>query len=215
MAQSLVAFARQAWIQADANRYDGAHQEVLWKSFASRGLGVGAENYKDSSLLPAHFKPVVIVRELMKPRPLMGIVFCSSHPAQGSIVSVIVNPKTVVTISGVRDSSSVLRFPFLSIFLTQIQLGTVTWNQKAIVELIDADQKPQAIVSFNGADKAFLTPAGDSTKTVTWGPFDATMTVELSFYLRVHRAFWDISAIKADKMKEVRVCFIHKAQDRY
>jgi len=111
MAQSLVAFARQAWIQADANRYNGAHQEVLWKAFASRGLGVGAENYKDSSLLPSHFKPVVIKREQMKipPRTEAAADAHTSGVADGSIVSVIVNPKTVVTIFGVRDSSSVLK----------------------------------------------------------------------------------------------------------
>jgi len=111
MAQSLVAFARQAWIQADANRYNGAHQEVLWKAFASRGLGVGAENYKDSSLLPSHFKPVVIKREKTKLPPPKDAATDSDSGgvAVGSIVSVIVNPKTVVTIFGVRDSSSVLK----------------------------------------------------------------------------------------------------------
>ncbi|KAG5644069.1 hypothetical protein DXG03_009159 [Asterophora parasitica] len=45
--------ARDAWIQADANRYGGANKCLLWKAFASRGLGVGAANYVDSSAVPA------------------------------------------------------------------------------------------------------------------------------------------------------------------
>jgi len=54
-----------------------------------------------------------------------------------------------------------------------------------------------------------LTLESDSTKkTVTWGPFDATMTAELTFYHKTgDGASWDISAIEADQMKEVRVCF--------
>lgn len=31
------AFARQAWIQADANRYNGANEEILWSTFANLG----------------------------------------------------------------------------------------------------------------------------------------------------------------------------------
>ncbi|KAF8886788.1 Fungalysin metallopeptidase-domain-containing protein [Infundibulicybe gibba] len=34
--------ARNAWIQADRNRYEGAHRCLLWDAFASRGLGLGA-----------------------------------------------------------------------------------------------------------------------------------------------------------------------------
>ena len=45
--------ARDAWIQADANRYGGANKCLLWKAFASRGLGVGASGYTDSSTLPS------------------------------------------------------------------------------------------------------------------------------------------------------------------
>ncbi|KAJ8073404.1 hypothetical protein PM082_011679 [Marasmius tenuissimus] len=48
--------ARDAWIQADANRYDGEHKCALWKAFASRGLGVDAkpasENYQDGEGVP-------------------------------------------------------------------------------------------------------------------------------------------------------------------
>ncbi|KAJ7852815.1 Fungalysin metallopeptidase-domain-containing protein [Mycena olivaceomarginata] len=45
--------ARDAWIQADANRYDGANKCTLWKAFASRGLGVNAKNHKDDTAVPS------------------------------------------------------------------------------------------------------------------------------------------------------------------
>ncbi|KAG8754500.1 hypothetical protein FRC12_011169 [Ceratobasidium sp. 428] len=48
--------ARDAIIQADANRYNGANKCTLWKSFASRGLGVGAANYVDSTDVPPECK---------------------------------------------------------------------------------------------------------------------------------------------------------------
>ncbi|KAF5346156.1 hypothetical protein D9758_009963 [Tetrapyrgos nigripes] len=45
--------ARDAWIQADQNRYDGANNCTLWKAFASRGLGVNAANHRDDSTVPS------------------------------------------------------------------------------------------------------------------------------------------------------------------
>ncbi|KAF9261300.1 hypothetical protein L218DRAFT_946124 [Marasmius fiardii PR-910] len=45
--------ARDAIIQADANRYAGANRCTLWRAFASRGLGVGAANYVDSTSVPS------------------------------------------------------------------------------------------------------------------------------------------------------------------
>ncbi|EJF58150.1 hypothetical protein DICSQDRAFT_110674 [Dichomitus squalens LYAD-421 SS1] len=45
--------ARDAWIQADANRYGGANKCLLWKAFASKGLGVNAKNYKDDTTVPS------------------------------------------------------------------------------------------------------------------------------------------------------------------
>jgi extracellular elastinolytic metalloproteinase len=47
--------ARNAWIQADANRYGGANKCTLWKAFASRGLGSGAVSgkYTDSTTVPS------------------------------------------------------------------------------------------------------------------------------------------------------------------
>ncbi|KAI0634676.1 Fungalysin metallopeptidase-domain-containing protein [Trametes polyzona] len=45
--------ARDAWIQADQNRYGGANKCTLWKAFASRGLGVKAANHNDDSSVPS------------------------------------------------------------------------------------------------------------------------------------------------------------------
>ncbi|KAI9439560.1 Fungalysin metallopeptidase-domain-containing protein [Lactarius indigo] len=44
--------ARDAWIQADANRYDGANACLLWQVFASKGLGTNAANYIDDFTIP-------------------------------------------------------------------------------------------------------------------------------------------------------------------
>ncbi|KAL0571885.1 hypothetical protein V5O48_010075 [Marasmius crinis-equi] len=44
--------ARDAWIQADENRYGGSHKCLLWKAFASRGLGVNAANFMDGEGVP-------------------------------------------------------------------------------------------------------------------------------------------------------------------
>lgn len=45
--------ARDAWIQADQNRYKGAHVCSIWKAFASRGMGVGATStFVDSFVVP-------------------------------------------------------------------------------------------------------------------------------------------------------------------
>ncbi|KAF5380079.1 hypothetical protein D9615_006227 [Tricholomella constricta] len=46
--------ARDAWIQADENRYNGANKCTLFKAFASRGLGLNAdENFVDNTEVPA------------------------------------------------------------------------------------------------------------------------------------------------------------------
>ncbi|KAF7348902.1 Extracellular metalloproteinase [Mycena venus] len=45
--------ARDAWIQADVNRYGGANKCILWNAFASRGLGVNAKNHKDDATVPS------------------------------------------------------------------------------------------------------------------------------------------------------------------
>jgi len=44
--------ARDAWIQADANRNKGGNKCLLWKTFASKGLGVNAANYIDDTSIP-------------------------------------------------------------------------------------------------------------------------------------------------------------------
>ena len=44
--------ARDAWIQADVTRYNGANKCLLWQEFASRGLGVRAANFVDDFTVP-------------------------------------------------------------------------------------------------------------------------------------------------------------------
>ncbi|KAJ7260117.1 Fungalysin metallopeptidase-domain-containing protein [Mycena rebaudengoi] len=44
--------ARDAWIQADANRFAGANTCLLWRAFASRGLGTDAANHNDGTTVP-------------------------------------------------------------------------------------------------------------------------------------------------------------------
>ncbi|KAJ8087726.1 hypothetical protein PM082_006563 [Marasmius tenuissimus] len=44
--------ARDAIIQADVNMYEGIHRCLLWVAFASRGLGVGAKDFRDSTDIP-------------------------------------------------------------------------------------------------------------------------------------------------------------------
>ncbi|PPQ72749.1 hypothetical protein CVT26_003029 [Gymnopilus dilepis] len=44
--------ARDAWLQADVNRFGGANACLIWKAFASRGLGVNAANHVDDTTLP-------------------------------------------------------------------------------------------------------------------------------------------------------------------
>ena len=55
-----VVIARNAWIQVDNNRYNGAHQSTLCKSFASRGLGIWAANFVNSEDEPSHYRPIVV-----------------------------------------------------------------------------------------------------------------------------------------------------------
>ncbi|KAG2003700.1 extracellular elastinolytic metalloproteinase [Coprinopsis cinerea AmutBmut pab1-1] len=45
--------ARDAWIQADQNRYNGANRCLLFRAFASRGLGLNARNFVDDTTIPA------------------------------------------------------------------------------------------------------------------------------------------------------------------
>jgi extracellular elastinolytic metalloproteinase len=92
-------FARDAWIQADANRYNGANQTLLWNVFASRGLGFDAKDYEESTVVPSS-KAIIVERGQTKLPPLVG--GWDGGVAYGHIVSISVNPQTVVTISGVR-----------------------------------------------------------------------------------------------------------------
>ncbi|KAG6907050.1 hypothetical protein DXG01_010736 [Tephrocybe rancida] len=51
--------ARDSWIQADVNRYEGNNTCLLWKAFASRGLGVNAANYVDDTTVPSECDTIV------------------------------------------------------------------------------------------------------------------------------------------------------------
>ncbi|KAF8886726.1 Fungalysin metallopeptidase-domain-containing protein [Infundibulicybe gibba] len=44
--------ARDAWIQADRDLYEGVNRCLLWKAFASRGLGLNAAKFVDDSSVP-------------------------------------------------------------------------------------------------------------------------------------------------------------------
>ncbi|KAG9217485.1 hypothetical protein CCMSSC00406_0008597 [Pleurotus cornucopiae] len=48
--------ARDAWIQADANRYEGSHKCLIWKVFASKGLGANADKFVDNFDVPTECK---------------------------------------------------------------------------------------------------------------------------------------------------------------
>ncbi|KAH7105119.1 Fungalysin metallopeptidase-domain-containing protein [Auriculariales sp. MPI-PUGE-AT-0066] len=69
--------ARDAWIQADKNRYSGANTCTLWKAFASRGLGVNATSRRvDNADVPAECngtttspKPTSTTTTSVKPTP--------------------------------------------------------------------------------------------------------------------------------------------------
>ncbi|KAJ7194480.1 Fungalysin metallopeptidase-domain-containing protein [Mycena haematopus] len=45
--------ARDAWLQADVNRYGGANRCLLWKVYASKGLGVNAANHVNNADIPS------------------------------------------------------------------------------------------------------------------------------------------------------------------
>ncbi|KAJ7087425.1 Fungalysin metallopeptidase-domain-containing protein [Mycena epipterygia] len=104
-AQPTFLFARQAFLQADANRYNGANQALLWNVFASRGLGVDATaDYEESPLVPSHSKVIIVERPQTKLPPLKG-GWDGGVAYDGCIASVSVNPGTVVTIFGVAPFS--------------------------------------------------------------------------------------------------------------
>jgi extracellular elastinolytic metalloproteinase len=96
--QSAVVAARDAWIQADANRYRGANKCLLWKVFASRGLGVGAAKYSDSPAVPEDCmdETTTTLSSLSStPSSLTVSSTASSSTVSSTIESSIVEPSTV------------------------------------------------------------------------------------------------------------------------
>ncbi|KAH8984003.1 metalloprotease [Lactarius hatsudake] len=89
---------RDAWIQADANRYNGSHACLLWKDFASKGLGVKAANYiDDDSVPPEYLQTGRSVRKL-------GIQVGEIAMGRGSSSS----PSVVARANGVEEWEMVL-----------------------------------------------------------------------------------------------------------
>ncbi|KAJ7633957.1 hypothetical protein B0H17DRAFT_961621, partial [Mycena rosella] len=41
------------YLQADVNRYNGTNRCLLWKTFASKGLGVNAANHVNNTDIPS------------------------------------------------------------------------------------------------------------------------------------------------------------------
>ena len=60
-------------------------------------------------------------------------------------------------------------------------------------------------VCFDGNQDGSLYLDGNTDeKSITWGPFDAQMTIKFTFYYLTDGSGWYISTIKDDKVKEVR-----------
>ncbi|KAF8886770.1 Fungalysin metallopeptidase-domain-containing protein [Infundibulicybe gibba] len=75
--------ARDAWIQADQNRYAGVNRCLLWRAFASKGLGLNAANFVDDPSVPSDCLPSAQQNGLLtwfqslgrpkKPSPALGL----------------------------------------------------------------------------------------------------------------------------------------------
>ncbi|KAF8812174.1 hypothetical protein BYT27DRAFT_7183069 [Phlegmacium glaucopus] len=125
--------------------------------------------------MSSHPKAVIIKRD--------NILGPGGEAQSGRIVSVSINSQTVVTIFGVVNSR---------------------WNQVVQANLIGPDMGPPTTVLFDGRFGESLQPISPdepAEKTITWGPFDEQMTIELIFFHWGHGGL-NISTIKDDKMKE-------------
>ncbi|KAJ7742533.1 hypothetical protein B0H16DRAFT_1562905 [Mycena metata] len=134
-------------------------------------------------LTPVHPKPVVLERPRIKLPPAGGL---EGDEAYGRVVSIGVEPQTIVTIFGIT---------------------TAMWSQKVKAELLDAASlTSQAIVFWEGWSRKSLIVDDTSNETITWGPYDKKMMVELTFFHKKQaHGGWSLSEIKHDKMKE-QVC---------
>lgn len=91
---------RDAWIQADINRYKGANKCTLWKAFASRGLGVNAANRKDNADIPAECQGSTT------PSPTSTTVSSTSTPSSTSTRSTSTSTRATSTVTTASTTSS-------------------------------------------------------------------------------------------------------------
>ena len=150
--------------------------------------------------MPSHSKPVV--------------------SDDGSSVSVSINPQTLITIFGVNM--------FIHTFRREThrcasspQVATSAYKQKVQAELQDANSAVQSSSTFDGVQKESLYLESDSTKkAIVWGPFDAQMTLKLSFSHQdddsdsddsdtddADEPSWVASSVIVDKVKEASNIF--------
>jgi extracellular elastinolytic metalloproteinase len=141
--QSAVVAARDAWIQADANRYRGANKCLLWKAFASRGLGVGAANYNDSPAVPEEcMDETTATLSSSSSTPTSSAFTTSSSTISSTIesstlepsitsstatvspASICVDPKCPVDLTG---STGVLITTKATLFTCAYAIGSCTW----------------------------------------------------------------------------------------
>ena len=76
---------------------------------------------------------------------------------------------------------------------------------------MDNDLNTKETVSLDGVKRESLVDPKQQ-KTVTWGPFENPMKVQLTFYHK-QDGDWKVSTIKKDKMKEVGSCWPGDALD--
>ncbi|KDR73072.1 hypothetical protein GALMADRAFT_228748 [Galerina marginata CBS 339.88] len=90
-------FARQAWIQADANRYNGANERLLWKAFASRGLGIGAKtkDHNGKYVVTAGWKQKVKAQLIKTDSKYQATVFFDGQSKESLSLETDTTKKTV------------------------------------------------------------------------------------------------------------------------
>jgi extracellular elastinolytic metalloproteinase len=133
--------------------------------------------------MPAHSKLSIITRNNIPIIKDSGEN--SGATTTGDLVSISVDPQTVVTLFGV---------------------ATASWPQKVKVELLDKDLKPIGSTRFlDGVNRESLLVQDATTpeKTITLDPSGAKTTVEATFYHKKNdEEGWKVSTIKKDKIKE-------------
>ncbi|KAJ7724655.1 hypothetical protein B0H16DRAFT_1595892 [Mycena metata] len=128
---------------------------------------------------PMHPIPVLVERPQIQLPAAPGKK--TGDVVKGDIVSISIATQTIVTIFGVV---------------------TADWSQKVKAELLDPTTlDSQAIITLDGQSRESLLVDSTSNKTITWGPFDKEMSVELTFYHKKDTV-WTLSNIKYNKMKE-------------